>query len=325
MKEVADAGAASAVPGLVAFPITPADEGGRVDVAGLQRLLERLGAAGVDGVGLLGSTGTYAYLSREERRRAVAAAVECLGGRVPIVVGAGALRTDAAVLLARDAEAAGADGLLLAPVSYTPLLEEEVFQHFRAVARGERPADLHLRQPDDHELPLPAGAGRAAGGLAARRGAEDPGGRAEFAATLAALRARVPPDFAVGCSGDWAAADALLGGADAWHSVVGGLLPRPALALTRAAQAGDRPEAARLDERLPPAWELFRELSSLRVVYAAAEILGLARRPRLPGRSCRSARRRAPASAAPSRRWPPPNGLRAPLKLTLPATRREHV
>ena len=120
--------------GLVAFPITPADEDGRVDVAGLQRLLERLGAAGVDGVGLLGSTGTYAYLSREERRRAVAAAVECLGDRVPIVVGAGALRTDTAALLARDAEAAGADGLLLAPVSYAPLLEEEVFQHFRAVA-----------------------------------------------------------------------------------------------------------------------------------------------------------------------------------------------
>lgn len=271
--------------GLVAFPITPADEDGRVDVAGLQRLLERLGAAGVDGVGLLGSTGTYAYLSREERRRAVAAAVECLGDRVPIVVGAGALRTDTAALLARDAEAAGADGLLLAPVSYAPLLEEEVFQHFRAVAGAsglpiciyDNPTTTNFRfQPAlvERLAALPR--------VAALKTPADPG----FAATLAALRARVPPDFAVGCSGDWAAADALLGGADAWHSVVGGLLPRPALALTRAAQAGDRAEAKRLDEVFRPLWELFRELSSLRVVYAAAEILGLVQasppRPILP-------------------------------------------
>ena len=62
--------------GLSAFPITPSDESGRVDVSGLRRLLMRLTAANVDSIGLLGSTGTYAYLSREERRRAVETAVE---------------------------------------------------------------------------------------------------------------------------------------------------------------------------------------------------------------------------------------------------------
>jgi 4-hydroxy-tetrahydrodipicolinate synthase len=62
--------------GLSAFPITPADEGGRVDTDALATLLGRLQAAGVDSVGLLGSTGTYAYLTRSERRRAVEAAAE---------------------------------------------------------------------------------------------------------------------------------------------------------------------------------------------------------------------------------------------------------
>ncbi|MGC1302561.1 MAG: dihydrodipicolinate synthase family protein, partial [Caulobacteraceae bacterium] len=50
--------------GLSAFPITPADADGRVDVDELARLLERLVAAGVDSIGLLGSTGSYPYLSR---------------------------------------------------------------------------------------------------------------------------------------------------------------------------------------------------------------------------------------------------------------------
>src|SRR3954470_14585315 len=120
--------------GLSAFPITPADAEGRVDTAALVRLVERLAAARVDSICLLGSTGTYAYLGRAERRRAVEAAAGCLRGKIPLIVGVGALRTDAAQDLARDAAAAGANGLLLAPVSYTPLTDEEVFQHFVAVS-----------------------------------------------------------------------------------------------------------------------------------------------------------------------------------------------
>src|SRR5215207_5596814 len=76
--------------GLSAFPITPSDANGRVDVSGLRHLLSRLTAATVDSIGLLGSTGSYAYLSREERRRAVETAVEAVDGRCPILVGVGA-------------------------------------------------------------------------------------------------------------------------------------------------------------------------------------------------------------------------------------------
>ena len=95
--------------GLVAFPITPADAGGRVDAEALRALLGRLTDAGVDSIGLLGSTGSYPYLTREERRRAVEIAVACVGGRAPILVGVGALRTDEAVRLGQDAAGAGAD------------------------------------------------------------------------------------------------------------------------------------------------------------------------------------------------------------------------
>ena len=121
--------------GLSAFPLTPADAEGRVDIEAVSRLVERLDAAQVDSIGLLGSTGSYAYLSREERLRTIKAAAETLQGRNrPLLVGVGALRTSDAVALAKDAEAGGADALLLAPVSYTPLTQEEVYHHFAAVA-----------------------------------------------------------------------------------------------------------------------------------------------------------------------------------------------
>ncbi|WP_269746861.1 dihydrodipicolinate synthase family protein [Oceanibaculum pacificum] len=52
--------------GLSAFPITPSDSSGRVDTAALRRLVARLCKAQIDSIGLLGSTGTYAYLTRED-------------------------------------------------------------------------------------------------------------------------------------------------------------------------------------------------------------------------------------------------------------------
>ena len=262
--------------GLSAFPITPADEGGRVDTRALGTLLGRLQAAGVDSVGLLGSTGTYAYLTRSERRRAIEAAAEAMGGRIPIIVGIGALRTDDAKNLAQDAQEAGADGLLLAPVSYTPLTDEEVLQHFAAVAGASdlplciynNPSTTHFTFSDELMARL-AGVPRI---VAVKNPAPAPtGAKAE----VDALRARLPADFAVGYSGDWHSADAVLAGGVAWYSVVGGLLPRPSLALMRAAQAGDAAEVRRLDAAFEPLWDLFKRHGSVRVVYAAANLLGL--------------------------------------------------
>jgi 4-hydroxy-tetrahydrodipicolinate synthase len=262
--------------GLSAFPITPADEAGHVDTDSLARLLQRLEAAGVASVGLLGSTGTYAYLTRAERRRAIEAAAECTDDRVPLIVGIGALRTDDARDLARDAQAAGADGLLLAPVSYTPLTEEEVFQHFAAVAAASglplciynNPGTTHFAFSDT----LLARLAQVPGIAAVKNPAPAP---AEAKATVEALRALLPADFAIGYSGDWHAAEAVLAGGVAWYSVIGGLLPQPSLALMRAAQAGDAAEARRLNATFEPLWSLFRQHGSLRVVYAAANLLGL--------------------------------------------------
>ena len=273
--------------GLAAFPITPADADGRVDVPGLRRLVRRLADAGVDSIGLLGSTGTYAYLSRSERRRAIEAAVEEAGGAVPVMAGVGALRTDEAVALAKDAKAAGAGAGLLAPVSYTPLLDEEVFVHFQTVA-GEsglpiciynNPGVTHFSFSVELIQRLSAVPGVVA--------VKNPAAPAEqVAAHLADLRGRVPDGFSLGYSVDANCAEAMLAGADAWHSVLGGMFPRATLALCRAAQSGDAAEARRLNARLEPVWQLFRDLTGLRLAYAAANFLGLTQaqppRPILP-------------------------------------------
>lgn len=271
--------------GLSAFPITPSDAGGRVDVAALRRLVGRLREGGVDSIGLLGSTGTYAYLSRAERRRALDAALDEAGG-TPILVGVGALRTDEAVRLAEDAKAAGAAAGLLAAMSYTPLTEDEVFAHFCAVAGSGLPLCIYDNPGTTHFRFTPSLVGRLSrvpGIVAAKSPAPD---AAAVPAHLAALRAAVPEGFSLGYSGDWNVTEALLAGADGWFSVVAGLFPRTGAAILAAARRGDAEEARRLDARLGPLWDLFRAHSSLRVIYACADLLGLCRteppRPILP-------------------------------------------
>lgn len=65
--------------GLSAFSVTPADRDGQVQVDHLQPLVARLDRPGIASIGVLGSTGSYAYLSRTERNRALVAGVAAAG------------------------------------------------------------------------------------------------------------------------------------------------------------------------------------------------------------------------------------------------------
>ena len=262
--------------GLSAFPPTPANAEGIVDTDKLGLLINRLAEAGVDSIGLLGSTGIYAYLDRAERGRAVAAAVEAANGRVPLIVGAGSLRTSWAKELARDAERAGADGILLAPMSYTPLTDDEVAQHYRAVASATGLPLCIYNNPSTtnftFSLPLIAELAMVKNIAAIKMPLPLDG---DYVGELTRLSQDTPATFAIGYSGDWGAAPSLLAGGQAWYSVVAGLLPEPALRLTRCAQAGRADETAMINAAFELLWALFRAHGSLRIMYEIADSLSL--------------------------------------------------
>lgn len=259
--------------GFSAFPITPSDSSGVVDEIALSGILEKLAATEVDSVGLLGSTGTYVYLTRAERRRAVEIAVKVLGGSKPLMVGVGALRTDAAIALTRDAEAAGADAVLLAPVSYIPLTQEEVYQHFLAVsAATDLPVCIYNNPTATHFVfsdELLARLARVPNIRAAKMPSPE---KAAVPAELDRLRPLVPDDFKIGYSWDRRSADAVAAGGDAWYSAVGGVLPEPTLKLCRAAEARDLAQVERINAVFEPLWDLCTSLGTLRVIYAVANL-----------------------------------------------------
>ncbi|MEV7731794.1 dihydrodipicolinate synthase family protein [Streptomyces sp. NPDC088921] len=269
--------------GLSAFPLTPTDEHG-IDETAYATLVARLAAVGVDSIGALGSTGGYAYLTRDQRAHAAKIAVEAADG-VPVMVGIGALRTAHVLALAEDAQKAGASGVLLAPMTYQPLTEDEVFGLYEDVTRElsvplcvyDNPGTTHVHFTDELH-------GRIAqlpniGSIKIPGVPEDP---AQATARIDALRALIPEAVTIGVSGDWTAVPGLNAGCDAWYSVIGGTFPQTALALTRAAQRGDAERALDLSGELEPLWALFRRHGSLRVMSAAASHLGLTGEPNLP-------------------------------------------
>jgi len=270
--------------GLSAFPLTPMSEKG-LDEAAFVRLIERLVKADVDSIGVLGSTVNYAYLTMAERARVVRLAVEH-AGNIPVMAGIGALRTRDVLTLAEDAEFAGANGVLLAPMSYQKLFPDEVFGLYETVTHAlsvplcvyDNPGTTQFIFNDELHgqiAQLPNVASIKIPGVP-----EDP---VEARSRVEWLRAHIPSTVTVGVSGDAFAATGLNAGCDAWYSVIGGMFPAAALAITRAAQAGNAQEATRLSKRLQPLWELFDESGgSLRVVAAAAELQGLAEPPCLP-------------------------------------------
>ncbi|MDQ3938499.1 MAG: dihydrodipicolinate synthase family protein [Chloroflexota bacterium] len=100
----------------------------------MNELVERCIAGNVSGLVATGSTGEFITLAHDERRQITEAVVAAAAGRVPTVVGTGALSTAETVALSVHAEQAGAAAVMIVPPFYTPLLWDEVVAHFRAVA-----------------------------------------------------------------------------------------------------------------------------------------------------------------------------------------------
>ncbi|NDZ79446.1 4-hydroxy-tetrahydrodipicolinate synthase [Streptomyces sp. SID10853] len=114
--------------------ITPFTADGELDLEGAQRLAAHLVDAGCDGLVLSGTTGESPTTSDAEKTALVRAVAEAVGDRAHLVAGVGSASTRHTVELARSAESAGADGLLVVTPYYSRPPQEAVEAHFRTVA-----------------------------------------------------------------------------------------------------------------------------------------------------------------------------------------------
>ena len=242
--------------GSVPALVTPFTGSGAVDEAAAGRLVEHVIAGGANGFNVLGTTGEFALVPRDGRRRVLGAAARANRGRAAMIVGCG--RPGLAETRDEIAEAAdhGADAALVTPSYYLFLDADEVRRQFAALARSAT-IPIHFY---NYPLLTKATVGpalierlRADGAI---RGIKDSGGSAAFLARVLSLTA-ADEGFRVLVGGSAYFLGALALGAHGVTGAIGGVAPWIELAVYEAFRAGDLPRARRAQARLEAFQEIF--------------------------------------------------------------------
>jgi len=123
--------------GVYAVILTPFTEDEKLDEEALRKHIRFLLDEGkVHGLIPTGSTGEFASLSQEERKRVVEITIDEANGEVPVVVGSAANSTAETIMWSKHAEEAGANGLQIVPPYYCLPDDREIYEHFKAVAES---------------------------------------------------------------------------------------------------------------------------------------------------------------------------------------------
>lgn len=115
---------------------TPFDDSGAVNYMQAAALVKHLIDNGSDGIVVAGTTGESPTLSDDEKIRLVRTVKEAVGGRAAVVAGTGTNDTKHSIHLTKEAQRAGADGILLVNPYYNRPSQDGLYAHFRAVAES---------------------------------------------------------------------------------------------------------------------------------------------------------------------------------------------
>ena len=114
--------------------VTPFHEDGSVNYEKLAELVEEQIAGGTDAIVACGTTGEAATMSEEEHMDVIRFIIKAVNHRIPVIAGTGSNCTATAIDLSKQAEEAGAEGVLLVTPYYNKATQGGLIQHYEAVA-----------------------------------------------------------------------------------------------------------------------------------------------------------------------------------------------
>jgi len=258
--------------GVFPYLVSPIDPQGRILTDVLGRLADDLIKAGVHGLTPLGSTGEFAYLSREQRAVVVQATIEAADKRVPVIAGVASTSTADAVEQARHYQSLGADGILAILEAYFPLKDAQIEAYFRAIADSvDIPVVLYTNpQFQRSDLTLD---------VIARLGEHPRIRHIKDASTntgrLLSIMNRCPQMKVFSASAHIPAAVMLIGGVG-WMAGPACIVPRQSVKLYELCRAGKWPEAMTLQRELWRINEAFARFNLAACIKAGLQIQGYA-------------------------------------------------
>jgi 4-hydroxy-tetrahydrodipicolinate synthase len=227
----------------------------KVDEKAFTQLLEEQVAADIDGVIPVGTTGESATLTTEEHLQVIELAVKVIKGRTKVIAGTGSNNTAEAIYYTKEAEKAGADGVLIVAPYYNKPTQAGVFAHYAKLAECTK---LPITA---YSIPGRCGIEIAVDTMASLVAKfsnivaiKESGGSIE---RFSQLRQALPDNVSILSGDDSMTLPALAVGAVGVVSVATNLIPKEVSAMVHAFLAGRAAEAEKTHRKLYP---IFRDL-----------------------------------------------------------------
>lgn len=261
-----------------------------IDFEATQGVLDALIKDGVHGLIVLGTCGENNSLEADEKRAVLKAAVEVVAGRVPVVVGVSEMTTDRAAKFAKDAEAIGADALMVLPAMVYVPTELELEHHFRTVAAATTLPIMLYNNPPAYRVSITTNVLKRLADVpnivAVKESAPD-------TRRFTDLKNAFGDRYVLMAGLDDVALEGLMLGAHGWVSGLTSAFPQESVALVAAFDRGDMAEALRIYRWFMPLLHLDAEHDLVQSIKLAEQIMGRGservRAPRLPLEGARRA------------------------------------
>jgi 4-hydroxy-tetrahydrodipicolinate synthase len=252
--------------------ITPMKDSGDVDYDAWKELINFQIEQGIDGLVPLGTTGETPTLDEDEEEKLIKIAIKEVGGRVPVIIGAGSNSTKHMVLYVKRARDLGADAALVVTPYYNKPNDSGLLRHFEAAASAALPIVIYNiagRTGRNIPPPLMEEISRIPGIAGVKEASGDINQMGDIIASVALpRRAEGRPFYVLSGDDSFTLPLSSLGG-DGVISVISNLVPAKVAALTRAALSGDTAQARKLHyELLPLAKAAFIETNPVPIKQA---------------------------------------------------------
>lgn len=202
----------------------------------LTKLVEVFIDKGVTGIVACGTTGEYYTLNEVEREQVLSCIVEIGKGKTTLIAGINDLSTNGAVSRAKNAEALGYEGLMLAPPSYSLPVQTELIAHYESVANATKLPIIMYNFPARTGVEIEINTVAELSKIPNIVGIKESSGN--FSRALALISAKLP-NFEIICGCDDQAADFLFWGVRSWISGGANVFPAEQSAMIKAAIAND--------------------------------------------------------------------------------------
>lgn len=261
------------IKGIIAAMQTAMYENGSINEEELRRQIDRQIHAGVDAVFCLGTNGEFYIMSMEEKIRVMEIFVDQVKGRVPVYAGTGCISTEETIALSKKAEEIGVDVLSVITPYFAAISQEELYQHFGAVARSvSLPVVMYNIPARTGAALAPSTVGRLAKDFANIAGVKDSSGN--FNNILQYIQATEGMNFSVLSGNDALILWTLLAGGQGGITAIANILPTVMVSIYQYYLKGDMENAKKAQNSIAMIRDCFKYGNPNSVVKCATNLIG---------------------------------------------------